>query len=336
MKRSLAILLLLLASPSAFSQARQNASVYMLDVLGGTAGERRFFTDSLRMEIPAAGYALTRDILAADYALSCAITEAENGSARLLVCSLLDPHNETELAAASLLYDAIEETYEMLPSLVRTVFSGAPLQQGAGKETAENETVVPVYLDARGPPEEAGSSDVWKKRRVFLNARAGLSSRYYLGRSDSAPTASILTFDGGLESEFHLFDFLALQLGVNFALDQAEYRRSPSNPVPMVYAASVLSVPLMAKYMFNPSALATLGPYLGAYWTVPLLGSVLPPPLGLLAGLDLSVKTGLGVLLFDIRYSVDLGLTDIADSDISCHRMFITLSGGYKFGFSKR
>jgi hypothetical protein len=155
-KRSLAILLLLLASPSAFSQARQNTFVYMLDVLGGTAGERRFFTDSLRMEIPAAGYALTGDILAADYALSCAITEAENGSARLLVCSLLDPHNETELATASLLYDAIEETYEMLPSLVRTVFSGAPLKQGAGKETAENEMVVPVYLDARGPPEEAG------------------------------------------------------------------------------------------------------------------------------------------------------------------------------------
>ena len=340
MKRSLVILLLFLASPSAFSQARQNTSIYMMDIIGGTPGERRFFSDTLGMEIPAAGYAITTDILEADYALSCAITEAENGSGRLLECSLLDAKNETEIATTSLLYNTVEETYGMLPYMVWTVLSNAPLKQAEpGREIVEIEKRVPVYLDARGaalPREEAGPPDAWKDRRVFLNLRAGLSSRYYIGGSDSAPTASILTFDGGLESEWRLFDFFALQLGLNFALDQAEYRRSPSTPAPMVYATSVLSVPRMAKYIFNPSALTSLGPYLGAYWTVPLLGSAYPPPLGLLAGLDLSVKTGLGIVLFDLRYSVDLGLTDIADSDIFYHRMFITLSGGYKFGFSKR
>jgi hypothetical protein len=332
-KRSLVILLLFLASAPAFSQARQSAHVYILDISGGTAGERRFFSDTLRMEITAAGYALTNDILEADYALSCSIKAAEEGRGRLLVCALLDAKNEKEIASVTLLYNATEETYGMLPYMIWTVFSNAPVTQTA-QETAETEARVPVRLDARAArlPEEAA----WKARRMFLNARAGLSSRYYLGDGDSAPTASILTFDGGLESELYILDVLALQLGLNFALDQAEYRRSPSNPLPMVYATSVLSVPLMAKYIFNPSPITSLGPYLGAYWTSPLLGSARPPPFGLLGGLDLSLKTSLGVILFDLRYSVDLGRTDIEDSAISYHRMFVTLSGGYKFGFSKR
>jgi hypothetical protein len=339
-KRFPGILLLLLASAPAFSQARQNVFVYLLDINGGTAGERRFFSDNLRMEIPAAGYALTDDILEADYALSCSIRADGEGRGRLLLCSLVDAKNETEIASATLLYNATEETYGMLPYMVWTVFSNAPLKQGAPeREIAEIEGRVPAYLDARGTagsPGGAGPPDAWKHRRVFLNLRAGLSSRYYLGGSDSAPTASILTFDGGLESELCLFNVLALQLGLNFALDQAEYRRSPSNPTPMVCATSVMSVPLMVKYIFNPSPLTNLGPYLGAFWTSALLGAAKPPPFGLLAGLDLSAKTGMGVLLFDLRYGVDLGRTDTVYSVISYHRMFVTLSGGYKFGFIKR
>jgi hypothetical protein len=298
------------------------------------------------MDIPAAGYILTDDILEADYALSCSITDAEEEGGRLLTCSLLDAKNEREITSTALLYSTIEETYNMLPYMVWSLLSSAPLKQREPEKEIVEIEKTPVYFDARGGggggggaarfPADAGPPDAWKRRWVFLNARAGLSSRYYLGSGDSTPTASILTFDGGVESELHLFKFLALQLGVNFALDQAEYRRSPSNPTPMVYATSVLSVPLMVKAVFNPSPLTTLGPYLGAHWTTPLLGPARPPPFGLLGGLDLSVKAGPGVLFFDLRYSLDLGATDVVDSPISYRRMFITLSAGYKLGFAGR
>jgi hypothetical protein len=103
-----------------------------------------------------------------------------------------------------------------------------------------------------------------------------------------------------------------------------------------VYATSILSVPFMVKYVFNPSPLTALAPFLGLYATLPLMGASRPPPLGFLGGLDLSVKTGLGVLLFDLRGSMDLGRTDVADSVVAYQRVFITLSAGYKFGLLQR
>jgi hypothetical protein len=194
---------------------------------------------------------------------------------------------------------------------------------------------VPFYVEDIREVEKTAPSeplDAWKFRRMFFNARAGLSSRYYLARSDATPNASVITFDVGVESELRLFDFLALQLGLSFALDRAEYQRSPSNPSSIVYASSVLGIPLMAKYIFNPSPLRTLGLYLGAYATLPLMGMADPPPFGLLGGMDMAVKTGLGVLLFDLRYSSDLGNTSVVDNAIAYYRMFLTLSVGYKFG----
>jgi hypothetical protein len=234
-----------------------------------------------------------------------------------------------------LLYRTLEEAHEMLPYIIWSVFSNAPLKQRP-PERVEIKTETPVYVEVIREVEKPGPSgppDAWKYRRMFLNARAGLSSRYYLSSSDTAPSASVLTFDAGLESELHLFDFLALQLGLSFALDRAEYQRSPSNPSSIVYASSVLEFPLMVKYIFNPSALTTLGLYLGPYATLPLMGMATPPPLGLLGGMDVSVKTELGALLFDLRYSADLGGTTVVDNAVAYYRMFLTLSVGYKFGF---
>jgi hypothetical protein len=253
----------------------------------------------------------------------------------------LDARNERELASTALAYNAVEDTYETLPYFIWSLFVNAPLPQRR-TETAVAETPVRVgrvrSLGRYATPEEIEEAQEWKHRLLFLNARAGLSSRFYLAGNDSpdAPSASIFTFDVGLEPELQFFDFFALQLGLNFSLDRAEYQRSPSNRTPVPYATSVLSIPLMAKYIFNPSPQATLGPYLGAYAIFPLMGAASPPPFGLLAGLDASVDTALGALLFDLRYSVDLGVTNVSDRSVAYRRMFLTLSVGYKFGFIKR
>jgi hypothetical protein len=319
-KQAFFAFLIIVAVPS-FSQTRQDTFVYIVDITDGTAEERRFFEDNLGMEISAAGYTLTGDILNADYALSCSIQDDEDGAGRLLACSLVDTKNERELVSTALGYDRVEETYEMLPYIIWSMFANASLkQQEPEKEIVEIEKEVPVYIEVvrevEKPvlPEQTEPSGDWKRRRVFLNLRAGLSSRYYRAAGDAAPIASTLTFDAGVESELHLFDFLAVQLGLGFSLDQAEYRRSPSDPSP----------------------LTTLGPYLGPYATIPLLGTTTPPPLGLLGGLDLSVKTGIGIILFDLRCAVDLGSTGVVDGALDYHRMFITLSAGYKFGFLRK
>jgi hypothetical protein len=329
MKQALCAFLLFLASVPLSPQTRQDTFVYILDVTGGTVGERRFFADSLRTKIPAEGYTLTGDIFQADYALSCYITDNPEGEGRLLGCSLLDAKDEREIVSTALQYRAVEEAYEMLSDFITSLFAAAPLKSRAPER-------VVVQAQSPAPQGLAEPPDGWKYRWLFLNARAGLSSRYYLAASDTTPSASILTFDAGLEPELHIFNFLALQLGLNFSLDHAEYRLSSSNPTAIVYATSILSVPFMAKYIFNPSPLTTLAPFLGLYATVPLMGASRPPPLGALGGLDLSVKTALGVVLFDLRCSVDLGSSEVADSDIVYQRVFVTLSAGYKFGLLQR
>jgi hypothetical protein len=351
-KQNLLVFLLLLIAVQAFSQTRSDTLVYVLDIEGGTAEERRFFANNLRKEIPVSGYTLTSNILEADYAMSCFITDDQEGG-RLLVCSLLDAKNEKELVSTTLRYNTVEEAYELLPYIVWSVLSNAPLKRsspGKGLVEIENQAplrveivrggespLVPAQIDpAPEAPQQSDSATGWKRRRIFLNVRAGPSMRYYLAGNDTTPTTSIVTFEAGLESELHFFSFLALQLGLNFSLDQAEYRHSPSNPTPVVYPTSLLSAPLMARFIFNPSPQTALGTYLGAYATFPLLGDSRPPPLGLLGGLDLTVKTSLGPLLFDLRYSLDLGDTTVEDSSIVYRRMFLTLSVGYKFGFLKR
>jgi hypothetical protein len=336
-KQALCAFLLFLASVPAFSQAGRDALVYVLEVRGGTAGERRYFEDNLGREIPP-GYALTRNILLADYALSSYIMDSQDKAGHLLVCSLLDAKQERELVSISLLYTAPEETLPMLPYMLWSLFSNAPLEWRDPKLAIveiKGEAPVQGGENADLAPEYAEAPEAWKNPRLFFNARAGLSVRFYIGE-DSIPTTSILTFEGGLESEIRLLDFFALQLGLNFALDQVEYQHPPPTPDPFVYSTSIMSIPLMAKFFLHPSTRTILGLYLGSYWTVPLLGMTEPPPFGFLGGLDLAVKTRLGVLFLDLRYSMDLGRTGIMDSPISYHRMFASICGGYKIGIVKR
>jgi hypothetical protein len=344
-KQALFVFLLFLASLPLSSQTRQDGLVYVMDINGGTAGDRLFFANSLRIKIPAAGYALTDDILKADYALGCYLADSQEGEERLLVCSLLDAKAEKEIFSTVLRYQGVEDAYAMLPDFIGALFSALPLkppETATATESAEITEETPASGGAAGeteetaPREDAGQPDAWKSWRLFLNARVGLSSRYYLAVSDAAPGASAITCEAGVEPELRLLDFLALQLGLDFSLDRAEYRRSPSNPVAIVYATSVLSVPFMVKYIFNPTPLTTLGPCLGLFVTVPLMGAARPPPFGLLGGLDLSVKTSLGIILFDLRASVDLGRTDATDGFVAYHRVFVTLSAGYQFGLLRR
>jgi hypothetical protein len=178
--------------------------------------------------------------------------------------------------------------------------------------------------------------DAWKRKWLFLNARLGVSNRYYLSETDSIPTVLTFTVDTGIEAEFHPINPLALQFGLNYALDRAEYPRS-STIRPTVHSTFVLSIPFMVKYLFDTSAATTLGVYGGGYTSFVVLGTTTPPLLGVLVGIDLAVNAGPGAVLFDLRYSADPESTDVDDKKIpSYKRMFLTFSVGYKIGFITR
>jgi hypothetical protein len=314
--------MLVCSSVFVFPQYRKDTRVFIGEIPSGTDRERRFFGENLRMEISAMGYSITEDSRDADYTLSCSIRDDENGPGRAVSLTLFDVKAEREIITNGLTYvSEMEETYATLPYLLWSIFANAPLKPGSGN--AENSG-------------GAEPLDLWKYRWVFINPRIGPSFRYYRADSNDKPSVSIFTFDAGIEPELHFFDFLALQTGINLALDKAEYQRSLANPATITYSTIILSVPLAVKYIFNPSKRFTLGLYLGTYTSIASLGASKPPPFGALAGLDLGVKTGIGVLLLDLRFSADLGTAQVSDSPISYNRMFITLSAGYKFGLIKR
>jgi hypothetical protein len=340
-KKALCALMLLLFSFPVFSQTRADTLVYVLDILGGTAEEQAFFLENLKIEIPAAGYTITENILEADYALSCSIVEDDTGHSLLL--SLVNAKEEREIVSTDLAYTEKEETYEMLPFVLWSMFSGAPLKQVVTEiEYVEVEKEVPVYIEVIREVEKKKPepTDEWKNRWLFVNAKLGVSPRFYLSAAPGQPDAMNFTFEGGIEPEISipfLFDSIAVQLGINFALDRMEYQRSPINPMMISYSTYILSIPILVKYVFNPGSLTSLGSYLGAYFPIPLLGVSTPPFLGLIAGLDFNYKTaGPGALVFDLRYSMDLGSSSVSDGSISYNRIFVTLSVGYKLGFISR
>jgi hypothetical protein len=189
---------------------------------------------------------------------------------------------------------------------------------------------LPEDVQAGEPP------DAWKYKWWFLNARLGVSNRYYLSEADGVPTVLTFTIDTGIEAEFHPFNALALQFGLNYALDRAEYPRS-ATITPVVYSTFVMSIPFMVKYLCNTSVTTTLGFYGGGYASFKLLGPTTPPPIGVLVGADFAIKAGPGAVLFDLRYSADLKSTDVDDDTIESYkRMFLTFSVGYKGGFIPR
>jgi hypothetical protein len=277
---------------------------------------------------------------------------------------------EDELASGDLVFTRPQEAYDKFPEVLESMFEGQPLRQSP----AAGVSAVPGTADAQstangvggapgtaaaqstangvgGVPGTAGAqsaangvnaapggaaedlrSDAWKRKVLFLNARIGVSNRYYLNDTADRP---IFTVDGGLEGELHLFKFLALQFGVNYALDRAEYQSQGATS--RVHSTSVLSIPVMLKFIFNPSTATTLGFFGGTYANHALLGPTEPPLFGVLAGIETAVKAGPGAILFDLRGSRDLGSTDVHDDpSISYDRMFFTFSVGYKFGFLTR
>jgi hypothetical protein len=358
-KQTICAFLLFFSAIPAFSQTRLDTFVYVRDVYSGPPEERRSIQQNLKTGVRALGFSVTESIREADYLLSCSV---KGDFLPLLVLALLNP-GDVELASRDLVFTYPDQAYARFPEVLDYLFAGQPLRQrpaagvsaapgtmaAAARKPATGVNVQPGAAADQGPvsgePETAAaiqpgespvsstgasSLDAWKHNWLFLNARLGVSNRYFLTKAGE-PAVLLFTGEAGIEPEFHFANFFALQFGLNYAMDWDPRNSSPLN------GTYILSVPFMAKFIFNTSTATTLGIYGGGYASFAILGQTTPPPLGILAGADLAIKAGPGAVLFDVRFSADMGSTDAEDDNIeSYNRMFLTLSAGYKIGFVKR
>jgi hypothetical protein len=282
----------------------------------------------VRELVPGVRYALTGGVYPGTY-------ETE----RYLQLWLWDMRTSTMIYTDDLVYEDRIVGLESLPGLVEWLFSHIT-------ETAEEEPE---------PVPEPARTD----KRLSLGARSGVSQRWYTGPDENGPGAQALVYEGGIFGAVFLNSLFSLQLEANFSFDNLVYRgitdiaAGTGKPYAPVYAKErhttySLAVPLVFKANLR-TRLFRFAPFAGIYAFVPLgkadyamkatgeTGSYpwsAALPLGYVLGLETATRCGPGLLLFDIRYSGDLGGIAIENAaETSYKRGALSITLGYALGF---
>jgi hypothetical protein len=348
MKAYVFLMIFLSSSMLVYSQNRGDTTLYIEPISGGSASDRTFFAENLKMEVSAAGYNVIDERFDAIYSISGSIAPEDGGN--VLSITLSNVAESREMVTQELFYMLAEESYEALPFLVWQMLANAPFlvtetpppppPPAAPPDNADTARIAPIVNLINAVPDD----DAWKNKWLYLGAKFGPSLHFYMPTSDLNKDADLQGFTGeaGLEAALQAFDFLSLQIEANFSMDNADYRglAHPSGASEdHLYKATYLYFPALLKIMLKPGRIFLLEPYGGAYLNFDLgLGSDMQIPLyGWLAGINFGFKVGSGVLFFDFRYTTDLFDTTVSGEGlIEFRRHIATISAGYKIGFLNR
>ncbi|MDR3249405.1 MAG: hypothetical protein LBT39_11540, partial [Treponema sp.] len=135
MKKYLIVMALLLPALSLFAQSRDDVTIYLSPVTGGTPEQQSFFNDNFRMELIGANYTLVDDQRQADYSMNLSVTqEIEDGYddvaeeiINVLNISLLDNKDGHEVLQFSWAFGDLEEMYEWNLHLIYQAMANVPL-----------------------------------------------------------------------------------------------------------------------------------------------------------------------------------------------------------------
>ena len=244
------------------------------------------------------------------------------------------------------------------PAAVFLLFSMAPFFAAA--QTTE-ERIETGRFGAEEPwAEEASPADGGAySRRLYLGLRAGPSLGIYIPGDDTAFTGGDsygASLNTALQAAVQIAPRFSVQAEAVFAWDhgslwQYEYVAAANDLTSYQHKFKALSLqfPLLAKLNFYPGKFR-ISPFLGVYAVVPL-GDIetakhdekssssysLSPPLGLLGGVGAEFPLGPGLIFADLRYSADLGDTELRGGDMGTYiRHTAALSLGYEFGLIKK
>jgi hypothetical protein len=352
MKPFMFLMIFLSSSMLVYSQNRADTTLYIEPISGGSASDRTFFEENIAMEVNAAGYNVIDDLLDAIYSIGGSIAPEDDGN--VLSLTLSNVEESREMVTQELFYTQVEESYETLPFLVWQMMANAPFLVTEAPapppppvvtttDSSNAARMAPIVNLINAVPDD----DTWKNKWIYLGAKFGPSLHFYRADTDSAnkDDNQNFTVEAGIEASIQTFDFLTVQLEVNFGMDNADYRdlkdlATPAATVDHVYKASYLYAPLLLKGVLKPGRTFLVEPYGGAYLNINLdMGDMQIPIGGWLAGLDVGFKVGSGVLFIDLRYTTDFLNTTVGGdySDlVELRRHTATISAGYKIGFLNR
>jgi hypothetical protein len=352
MKPFMFFMIFLSSSMLVYSQNRADTTLYITPVSGGPATDRTFFEENLKMEASAAGYNVIDDIIDAIYSISGSIAPEDDGN--VLSITLSNVAESREMVTQELFYIQVEESYEVLPFLVWQMLANAPflVTEAPPPPTPLAPVVTNNSNAARMAPivnliNAVPDDDTWKNKWLYLGAKFGPSLHFYGAGSNSNNKDDVQSFTValGLEGAVQVLDFLAVQLEVDFGMDNADYRDlvAPGGTANHMYRASYLYMPLLVKGVFKPGSSFLVEPYGGPYLNIPLAlkGDDMKLPFGgWLIGVDVGFKVGSGILFIDLRYATDFLDTTVTGGTygglVEFRRSSVTISGGYRIGFLNR
>jgi hypothetical protein len=174
-----------------------------------------------------------------------------------------------------------------------------------------------------------GEEDNWRNKFVYLDLSFLWTPQVY-----SATFQSVYISSVGIEvkTSFHVLDFLSIRVGAELVPEWVVIYASESNYTQDI----IIDFPVAVAYVLRPMQNIMLEPYLGAKFNLSLQKVTHPYPFSWLAGIELGLRAGYGILTVDPRFAMDFGRSYIVDAPQEYWRYTIHLGVGYKIGFQQK
>lgn len=247
-------------------------------------------------------------------------------------------------------YRRLDDALSMVPFYSWSLYSVLPVldtvpDMSKAARAEENTTVVKDSSEEEEIPAVSveAATQVWQSRWLSLGLRAGISPRFY-NFEFGFPKDLGFTWEAAFQAEFQFLQvpwgqrnvFLGVQGEAIFTVDMFNLPDVEGNASDMALLS--IMVPLLVKLNYKPGPFA-LSLYGGMYYIGYLSAAAEnSTPWGYSMGFKFGVKAGKrGTAFFDLRYSSDLGLTDIESSlPVSYRRYIPSLALGYGVGLFDR
>jgi len=319
-----AILLLLISSAPLFAQEATYhvTRIYVPPIDGvGMIDDMAYFYKQITGEIVRQYRTLGNSRRTSDYVITGKIMPLAGEGIDI---SQLPPGSEND---ENVLY------VELYDNAIGEVIGSQFLTYNIPDQTTDETLSITIYYMLSGIPdliEGVASYETWRNKWLYVNLNFLWTPRVYSSRFQSINIASV-----GAEAmvDFHFLNFMSLKLGAEIIQDWVVTYSSTGE----YFADMVMDIPLALAFVFRPGDNFMLEPYVGINYNLSLTKVTTPYPLSWMAGAELGVRLGPGILTLDPRFAMDFNRSWItARPSVNYWRYTIHLGIGYKIGFFNR
>jgi len=211
--------------------------------------------------------------------------------------------------------------------------SRLPAQQPAGAFAISGAAAPSANTLARtantGYGQEVDEGD-WYNKFIYLGISLLWIPRIYSDISYNNMASVGVEFTADIRP----LDFLSVRVGVEMSQDLLIINSSE------IVTDMIIDFPVAVAYVFSPIQDIMLEPYLGINYNLSLQGTTYPYFLSWNVGVELAIKSGLGIFTIEPRFAMDIGksylISPYSKETLEYSRSTIHLGIGYKISLMGR